>query len=82
MFKVAIDKDCAIENNNIWPAHKTQNIYGVVQACFLCFFVKNLRCEKFVLVRYFNTCQCFGTIKMSLLNTFMFCYSFLFLHSV
>lgn len=38
MFKVAIDKGCAIENNNIWTAHKTQNIHGVVQAGFLWFF--------------------------------------------
>lgn len=39
MSKVAMDKGCAIENNNIWPAHKTQNTYPVVQACFLVFFL-------------------------------------------
>lgn len=47
MFKVAVDKGCAIENNNALAALKAQDIYPVVQACVLLFLLKKLRCESF-----------------------------------
>ena len=37
MFKVAVGK--AIENSNIWPADKTQNIYSAVQVWVLFFLL-------------------------------------------
>lgn len=47
MFKVATDKGCTTENNNVLAALKAQDIDPVVQACFLFFLLKELRCESF-----------------------------------
>lgn len=75
MSKVAMDKGCAIENNNILACSQDPEHLSCCSSLFSGFFpVKKWRCEKFVLLRwYFNICQCFGTIKMSLFNTFTLC---------